>query len=254
VVEEGVRGAFSGQPRGYEVFTCTGGARDLAELLATVQPRVAIVDESTGLSWQELADLCATAPQTNIIFLVHAITPELNYHCRESGIAGVVSRRLPMRELMDAVEAVLRGELVYEQAAGLGQTPDRAVKLSHREGQLVCLLTQGLKNKEIADELGVTVGTVKVYLSSLFRKVGARDRYELALYGLRNLPGELAAVSIELEERKHRPERPGAVEPFASLVVPRRTGSPHPMLPQRTPTKAAAGRPAPVRAGSYFFT
>ena len=43
--------------------------------------------QTVDASWQELADLCATAPQTNVIFLVHAITPELNYHCRESGIA-----------------------------------------------------------------------------------------------------------------------------------------------------------------------
>jgi DNA-binding NarL/FixJ family response regulator len=61
------------------------------------------------------------------------------------------------------------------------------VPLSPRESQLVTMLTRGLKNKEICDELGLTEGTVKVYLSNLFRKSGAKDRFELALQGLKNL-------------------------------------------------------------------
>jgi hypothetical protein len=53
----------------------------------------------------------------------------------------------------------------------------------------VRLLAQGLKNKEIATCLGITEGTVKVYLSHLFKKVGAKDRFELALFGLKNMVG-----------------------------------------------------------------
>ena len=59
--------------------------------------------------------------------------------------------------------------------------------LSRREGQLITLLSQGLKNKEIAFTLKITEGTVKVYLSHLFQKVGVKDRFELAVFGLNNL-------------------------------------------------------------------
>ena len=59
--------------------------------------------------------------------------------------------------------------------------------LTQREGQLVSLLSQGLKNKEIATTLMISEGTVKVYLSRLFQKVGVKDRFELALFGLKNL-------------------------------------------------------------------
>jgi two-component system nitrate/nitrite response regulator NarL len=58
--------------------------------------------------------------------------------------------------------------------------------LSPREGQLVTLLSHGLKNKEIGAALRITEGTVKVYLSRLYDKVGVQDRFELALYALRN--------------------------------------------------------------------
>jgi hypothetical protein len=50
----------------------------------------------------------------------------------------------------------------------------------------VSLLVQGLKNKEIAACIGITEGTVRIYLSKLFAKIGARDRFELAVFGLKN--------------------------------------------------------------------
>ena len=66
----------------------------------------------------------------------------------------------------------------------------RRYALTRREGQLVTLLSQGLKNKEITTALGISEGTVKVCLSRLFQKLGVKDRFELALYGLKNLtPG-----------------------------------------------------------------
>ena len=63
------------------------------------------------------------------------------------------------------------------------------VTLSKRQRQILALLVQGLKNKEIATHLGISEGTVKSYLTKLFDKVGAKDRFELALFGLRNLRG-----------------------------------------------------------------
>jgi DNA-binding CsgD family transcriptional regulator len=63
------------------------------------------------------------------------------------------------------------------------------VTLSRRQSQILALLVQGLKNKEIATQLGISEGTVKCYLTKLFDKVGAKDRFELALFGLRNLRG-----------------------------------------------------------------
>jgi len=73
----------------------------------------------------------------------------------------------------------------------------KPVTLTPRESQLVTLLSGGLKNKEIAAELGLTVGTVKVYLAHLFHKSGAKDRFELAVQGIKN--SNLAGASTESE-------------------------------------------------------
>ncbi len=62
----------------------------------------------------------------------------------------------------------------------------RQIQLSRRERQITGLVLEGLANKEIAWQLGLTPGTVKVYLSRLFDKVGVAGRYELALLALRN--------------------------------------------------------------------
>jgi DNA-binding CsgD family transcriptional regulator len=63
----------------------------------------------------------------------------------------------------------------------------KRVSLTRREGQLVSLIAQGIKNKELAYALGITEGTVKVYLSRIFKKLGVNDRFELALYAIKNV-------------------------------------------------------------------
>jgi two-component system nitrate/nitrite response regulator NarL len=69
--------------------------------------------------------------------------------------------------------------------------PDRYPRseLTPREQQVLELVEQGLKNKEIARELGIRPGTVKIHLKHIFEKTGVRGRYGLALTGLRQKGG-----------------------------------------------------------------
>jgi hypothetical protein len=60
---------------------------------------------------------------------------------------------------------------------------------------VIGLLAQGLCNKELAGNLGLSEGTVKVYLSRLFDKTGVADRFELALLALSNLSSSGEAVT-----------------------------------------------------------
>jgi DNA-binding NarL/FixJ family response regulator len=108
------------------------------------------------------------------------------FQAREAGAAGAVSVQVTPAELIEAVQRVRAGEFVFDHGIEWPRGT-RRVRLTKRESDLVCLLVQGLKNKEIAATLGLTEGTVKVYLCKLFQKVGAKDRFELALFGLRNL-------------------------------------------------------------------
>jgi two-component system, NarL family, nitrate/nitrite response regulator NarL len=68
------------------------------------------------------------------------------------------------------------------------------LELTPREQQVVELVEQGLRNKEIASELGIQPGTVKIHLKHIFEKTGVRGRYGLALSGLR----ERAIPQVEM--------------------------------------------------------
>jgi DNA-binding NarL/FixJ family response regulator len=58
--------------------------------------------------------------------------------------------------------------------------------LTPREVEVAALVSKGMKNREIAESLGIATGTVKIHLMHIFEKTGIRDRFELALRGLRN--------------------------------------------------------------------
>jgi DNA-binding CsgD family transcriptional regulator len=96
-------------------------------------------------------------------------------------------KTLPTDLQVKCLQKVRAGELWFEKSLTDSFLCARRVALTQREVQLVSLLSQGLKNKEIATTLMISEGTVKVYLSRLFQKVGVMDRFELALFGLKNL-------------------------------------------------------------------
>ncbi len=87
----------------------------------------------------------------------------------------------------NSLRRIHAGELWFEQALTDSILTARRYTLTRREGQIVTLVAQGLKNRELGVALNISEGTVKVYLSRLFKKLGLKDRFELALFGLKNM-------------------------------------------------------------------
>ncbi len=87
----------------------------------------------------------------------------------------------------DCIRSVAAGKVWVDQDISQKLLQMDKIAITPRERQLMGLLAQGLRNKEIAWSLGIAEGTVKVYLSHLFTKVGVSDRLELALLALRNI-------------------------------------------------------------------
>ena len=71
--------------------------------------------------------------------------------------------------------------------------------MTPREKEIVHHVCGGLKNKEIADALSITAGTVKVHLMHIFEKTGVKDRFELAVHGRRLLGVEHAGEVARAE-------------------------------------------------------
>ena len=68
-------------------------------------------------------------------------------------------------------------------------------RLTPREEEILTLVMRGMKNKQIADALSITTGTVKVHLMHIFEKTGVKDRFELAMYGRK-----IRGLSTDMEE------------------------------------------------------
>ncbi|NUQ29904.1 MAG: response regulator transcription factor [Acidobacteriaceae bacterium] len=113
---------------------------------------------------------------------------------------GVVNRDVDGQALVECVRRVTRGQRVFpetKQAAGAKDDMGHLVreKLTPREMQVVGLIVQGCRNKDIANQLGTKEQVVKNYLRSVYGKVGVSDRLELALFAIHHHVVEGVAVT-----------------------------------------------------------
>jgi DNA-binding NarL/FixJ family response regulator len=107
-----------------------------------------------------------------------------------SQFAGVIGRGITGVELIDCVRRVGKGQ-EYRKHGGLKAVPPADAvgarvrdRLTPKELQIVALIVQGCKNKDIANQLGTKEQVIKNYLRSIFDKTGVSDRLELALFTL----------------------------------------------------------------------
>lgn len=208
------------QDEGLEVVAAPcGGGMSMTDL-AQCQADALLIECGGLLDWSGLAALCRQAAPRPVIVLTRHAPMETVYQAREAGVRALIDLRADPAEVMEAILRALNGEMVYPESDEEVRQRSRRVRLTPREGQLVTLLVQGLKNKEIAAQLELSEGTVKVYLSKLFQKVGAKDRFELALFGLRNLVnGEFNCVEPARRRKPARPSREVDRRGLRSLVV-----------------------------------
>ncbi|HXJ44532.1 MAG TPA: response regulator transcription factor [Bryobacteraceae bacterium] len=186
ILAEGLRAVFSAAP-GFELCAFTADVADLRDDLAIHRPDLLLLDLKTNVDFTLISSLHQDDLDTKIILWAHTIQTELALQAMSVGVRGVLRRTLPAETLVRCLTRVADGELWFEKSLTDSIMSARRFRLTRREGELVSLLSHGLKNKEIATSLGISEGSVKVYLSRLFQKLGVKDRFELALYGLKNL-------------------------------------------------------------------
>lgn len=185
IVEAGLRFAIAQDPE----LELVGVSQTVVQLLNQPDRQEPDLTVCVLRSDAELAitDLRYSFPRSAIVLLARDFSPQFAHQALNMGVRGFVSTLASAQELADCFHTVGHGELWMEKALSMRLLDSRPVTLSRRQNQLLRLLAQGLKNKEIAVALGIAEGTVKAYLTVLFEKLGAKDRFELALFGLRNL-------------------------------------------------------------------
>lgn len=111
---------------------------------------------------------------------------------REQGAHGYLSKALPARDLVAALEAVAAGQVVVSEPPGQARTasglewPGRGEGLTDREAEVLALITQGKSNAEVATLTYLSPNTVKSYIRTVYRKIGVSTRTQAVLWGIDN--------------------------------------------------------------------
>jgi DNA-binding NarL/FixJ family response regulator len=185
----------------FELLPTCNSVAGLLDEIAHGSPDLVLMDLTPEITFGVLTELKHAMASSKIVLWVNSISTELAFQAMGLGVRGILRKTLPTDLQVKCLMKVQAGELWFEKALTDSFLCARRVALTQREGQLVSLLSQGLKNKEIASTLMISEGTVKVYLSRLFQKVGVKDRFELALFGLKNL----TTGQLHVSEKGQRP-------------------------------------------------
>ena len=162
----------------------TTGSDGTPQMGGSVSADLALLDASAGLAFDVLADLNTTLPGCPVVLWSDEMPLDQVFKTLEYGVRGLVPRTAQPEFLANSLRKVANGEMQIGFAASRDHVPaKRPVTLTPREREIVMRLRQGLRNKQIAAEMDITEGTVKIYLFRLFHKMGVRNRFELASYG-----------------------------------------------------------------------
>jgi DNA-binding NarL/FixJ family response regulator len=161
-------------------------------------------------------------PGTRIIIIAHYTGEEETVDYLRRGVRGILTRSVSPDLLVRCVRKVAAGETwldnqgvnwvieAYRNQAEHGANHKHQLRLSEKEMMIIGGVTQGLKNKDIAMEVGTTEQVVKNYLRKIYDKLGVSDRLELALYSMhrRLLDGYVPPSAREVTAARTRPEPP----------------------------------------------
>jgi len=187
-VARGLAAVLNGQPD-LELAACRDSLSGALESLKSARPDVLLVHLTSGISLSELREIRSADSRCPIILWGQELEGEFAFQSIQLGVRSIVPGNTAIDDFLATLRNVHRGVLCFDKDLLDSVLSQQRVALTRRQGQIVCLVAQGFKNKEIAYSLGLTEGTVKVYLYKLFKKLGLNDRLDMALYGRRNLFG-----------------------------------------------------------------
>ena len=119
-----------------------------------------------------------------LIFTNYAKGEEI-YQVLKAGAAGFVLKGMPLDRLLEAIRAVHQGDRYIPSEIAMRVGERLLAQLSPREIEVLYLLARGLSNKEIAAQLGVVEGTVKIHITNIFSKLGVSDRTQALIEAIK---------------------------------------------------------------------
>jgi DNA-binding NarL/FixJ family response regulator len=156
----------------FEVGLSPTPADAISEVARRVEPNTKIILVTSRASEQETVDYLRRGVRG---ILARAVTPELLVRCVRKVAAG--ETWLDKQGVNWVIDA-------YRNQSLQGNAPQQRLRLTEKEMMIISGVTQGMKNKDIAREVGTTEQVVKNYLRKIYDKLNVADRLELALYSM----------------------------------------------------------------------
>ena len=186
IVIEGLKRALEGHSD-LQLVGASSSIADALESIAAVQPNIILLDQAAGnkAAFELIPKIRMRSLHSHAILWVTNVTEVESFRALQSGMRGILKKTLPVESVVECLRAVGRGNIWIENSISnqvVGFLNRRNLpRLTPREYEIVALICRGMKNKQIAGELSITIGTVKVHLMHIFEKTGVKDRFELAL-------------------------------------------------------------------------
>ena len=200
LVRTGLRMLIDNEPD----MTVVGQAATRAEaitLAKTEQPNLVLLDidlgNENGLDF--LSEFTEMVPGVHVLVLTGLRDIDSHRRAARLGAAGLVLKEHAADVLLKAIKKIHQGEvwldrsmmgtLLREMTHGTAKADPEAARISTltpREREVVTLIAEGLKNRDIAARLFISETTVTHHLSSVFAKLGVSDRLELVIYAFAN--------------------------------------------------------------------
>ena len=201
----------------FEVVGEAGDGREVLEKVQSLDPDVLLLDlrmpNLDGLS--ALQALQQTNKRTRVIVLTASEDKNEFVQAMKLGCSGIVLKQTAPDLIVKSIRKVNAGEIwldshttaavmrqfstgLESSGSGGGARGRERNPLSTREREIVALVAQGYKNKEMAEKMFISEQTVKNHLHNIFDKLGVSDRLELALYAIHkglHLAGDAPLVS-----------------------------------------------------------
>lgn len=188
---------------GLEIVGECGEADHAVEVVTETQPDIILLDIDLGSASgiDLIPKIRSVAPRARIIILTGVRDSEIHMRAVRLGAMGLVLKEQADEFLINAIEKVNAGEVwlsravigsvfteLLDQDQGVQSDPttERINTLTAREKEVIALLSEGLRNKQIAERLFISETTVRHHLSSVFGKLSVSSRFELVLYSYRH--------------------------------------------------------------------
>ncbi len=184
VVRKGLQ-LFIGYEENLDLLAEAGDGDELMEMVKNNPADILLLDldmpKMNGLT--AIRKIKEIAPDLKIIILT--MHPEDIYGktAHQMGAVGYVIKDDEPKKLIESINKVFMGEMIFSDSVLSGSKKSNTIKLSKREIEVLKLLSNGKSNKDIAEELEISDKTVSTYKLRLLNKIGAKSVVDLVNFG-----------------------------------------------------------------------